>query len=369
MHGSIKFVRLIGVFLLLGGIAIFGLTATMNYYQGEMWAVTEHGKNVNRWSAVIIDAVGIVVIGFAAGAAFAAYKRAWGTFLTLIMLMSAVASINSMASFQATERMSASKTREAELGRIETADDLTKKTATTALAAAKDTRYRSVREDFLQANKEAIKSFRDAKVEVQVEPDAGAQLWATISGWSLDRIQMVQSAYLAVLLIILKMVCFQAAGFFLNPLAWMRTADKRSLPSSPKGGAGDGGNEVKSSENSKDEKPAREAEIHRLPVRADQLQAPSKVSAEPPRVSAPAPRPPVSLSLQPKYASVEEFLAMHPSVTSQKVIADAMGVSQAKVSRDIKRLKGRGKVKLDRNWRSNAVTFTPRRNGGLHALV
>jgi hypothetical protein len=93
------------------------------------------------------------------------------------------------------------------------------------------------------------------------------------------------------------------------------------------------------------------------------------VSSEALRVAAPAPKT-VSLSLEPKeYASVEEFLAANPSVSKQKDIAAGMKVSEGKVSRDIKRLKGRGKVKADRNGRSIAVTYTPRRNGGLHALA
>lgn len=104
-----------------------------------------------------------------------------------------------------------------------------------------------------------------------------------------------------------------------------------------------------------------------------QLQAASQplhaVSSEAPRVTAPAPRPIVPLTLEPKYASVEEFLASHPSGSKQKDIAKALKVSEAKISRDIKRLKGRGKVKADRNGRSNAITLAPRRNGGLHALV
>jgi uncharacterized membrane protein len=99
---------------------------------------------------------------------------------------------------------------------------------------------------------------------------------------------------------------------------------------------------------------------------------PPKVSAEPPRVPAPAPRPKrptVPLSLEPKqYASIEAVLAANPSVSSQTDIADAMGVSKAKVSRDIKRLEGRGKVKVARkNGRTNAVTLAPRRNGASHA--
>lgn len=378
MHGSTKFVRAIGVLLLLGGIAIFGLTAIMNYLQGEMWAVTESGKLVNRWSSVIIDAVGIVVIGFAAGAAFAARKRGWGIGLTLIMLLSAVASINSMASFQATERMSASKTREAHLDRVKDADKLQADSAKDALKlAGKNADDKGARRDFVAANKDAIKAFRDAKVEVQVAPDAGAELWATLSGWSLDRIQMIQSAYLAILLIILKMVCFQSAGFFLNPLAWRMKASDVKVSGSSEGG----GNDPKKSDGSNDKQPATIAPKDEkvVPIRAAtvvqqaesvgqpaQFQTPPKVSSG----LSPAPRPPVSLTLQPKrYASVTELLASQPGASLPQVeIAKALKVSEAKVSRDVKRLAGQGRVKVDRNGRTKNITLAPRRIGGFQAI-
>jgi uncharacterized membrane protein len=77
----------------------------------------------------------------------------------------------------------------------------------------------------------------------------------------------------------------------------------------------------------------------------------------------------VSRSLQSEYASVVDYLARHPSVSRQKDIADALRVSEAKVSRDLKKLKGQGRVQSKRQWRSNAITFTPRRNGGLHAVI
>jgi hypothetical protein len=172
--------------------------------------------------------------------------------------------------------------------------------------------------------------------------------------------------------VVLSMVCFHFAGFFMNPLSWLKASGDRKLPSSSEGGGG----KPKSSEESKPATDAKQ-DANVIPLRAEpaQLQAaqqalPSpKVSSEAPRVPAPAPRPTLSLAPQPsRYASVEEYLAANPSVTSQKVIAKGMNVSEAKVSRDIKRLRGRGKVKADRNGRSNAVTYTPRRTGGLYAI-
>ena len=162
------------------------------------------------------------------------------------------------------------------------------------------------------------------------------------------------------------------AAAIVGMLAGYSATKDRKLPSSSEGGGG----KPKSSEESKPATDAKQ-DANVIPLRAEpaQLQAapqalPSpKVSSGLPRVPAPSPRPTLSLAPQPsRYASVEEYLAANPSVTSQKVIADDMKVSEAKVSRDIKRLKGRGKVKADRNGRSNAVTYTPRRTGGLYAI-
>jgi hypothetical protein len=162
------------------------------------------------------------------------------------MLLSAVASINSMASFQATERMSASKSREAEIGRFRQADKLAAESAQKTLAFAGRAKSSSARDDYIYANQEAIKAFRDSKVQVQIAPDAGAELWASLSGWTVEKIQMVQAAYLAILLILLKMVCFQAAGFFLNPLAWAKSSSVAPVRSGNSGDAngGDDGKDV-----------------------------------------------------------------------------------------------------------------------------
>jgi hypothetical protein len=104
-------------------------------------------------------------------------------------------------------------------------------------------------------------------------------------------------------------------------------------------------------------------------IKPDLTVDPPKVSAEPPRVPASAPRRTVPLSLEPKqYASVEEFLAANPGGSKQKDIVKGTGFSPAKVSRDVKRMKGRGKVQVGhKNGRTHSVTLAPRRNGASHA--
>jgi hypothetical protein len=367
--------RICGWGLLLGSISLLVLTGTINYFQGDHFGVSAAGKAIASVSSVAVDIMGLFFCGIAAGICFGIRKWGWGLAFGFAMLLSGGWSINSMYSYQATERISASATREAQNSRVVDADKLTKDSVAKTLSLAAKAKNSTAREDYMYGTQEAIKAFRDAKVDVFVAPDPGAQSIAARLGWKLETVQYLQSGYLAILVIFLKMIGFPGAGFLLSwnpePTSPVKSS---SVPSSPKGGAGGDGESVKSTDASKDKQPAREAEIHRFPTKAtadpDHLQPPPKVSADMPRVPAPAPRLPVSLSLQPTYASVEDFLARHPSVTNQKVIADAMGVSQGKVSRDIKRLKGRGKVKVEKNWRSNAVTYTPRRNGGvLHAVI
>src|SRR5690606_4054066 len=116
-------------------------------------------------------------------------------------------------------------------------DELAKITAEKSIAFAHQSRTTAARRDFIATNRETIDALRNAEVKVQVEPDAGAGMWASFSGWSIERVQMIQSAGTAFLLIILSMVCFQAAGFFFNPFAWMRSV---TVSGSTKGGSGGG---------------------------------------------------------------------------------------------------------------------------------
>jgi uncharacterized membrane protein len=363
---SVGFYRTLGVLLFLGGCALVALNGYATWLQGSTWAVTDGGKFIAKSTAVTIEIVGVVVIGFAAGAAWSGGRRWIGFFLGVIMLVSGVNVVNSVASFRATERMSASMTRGAAIDRVAEADKLQKESAKKTLDYAGKARSGKAREDFISANKEAIKSFREAPVEVRIAPDAGAELWATAFGFTAQRVQMLLSALEAFWQVVLSMVCFPAAGFFMNPLSWMKVSGDKKLAGSPEGSGGKDKSTVA----------LRGENVVDLPTKVaapPQLQAAPEpvptVSSEALRVAAPAPKT-VSLSLEPKeYASVEEFLAANPSVSKQKDIAAGMKVSEGKVSRDIKRLKGRGKVKADRNGRSIAVTYTPRRNGGLHALA
>lgn len=225
---SVGFSRALGVLLFLGGCVLVGLNAYATWLQGGTWAVTADGKFIAKWTAITIEIVGVVLVGFAAGSAWSAKQRLVGFGLGLVMIVSGAMVVNSIASFRATERMSASKTREAAIDRVAEADKLAKDNVKKmADLAAKNADDKGARRDFIGANAEAIKAFRDAPVEVKVAPDAGAELWATAFGLTLHRVQMIQSALDAVWQVVLSMVCFPAAGFFMNPFGWLKSATDR----------------------------------------------------------------------------------------------------------------------------------------------
>ena len=223
-------------------------------------------------------------------------------------------------------------------------------------------------------------------MKVIVPPAAGNQVVADKLGWKLETIQVIRSAFFSFLIIFLKMIGFPGAGFLLS---WSPESDDRSVARSPKGGTGSGGGGVKSTEETKDKQPGSDANV--VPIRAasDQLefqrhhfhahqtpgppgqqrdQATHEVSTPAPRVPAGVPTRPLPLTLKSESKTLAELLAVQPSWPSQKALADAMGVSQAKLSRDLKKLKGRGKVEAKRNWRSNAITARKGNGSTLHAF-
>ena len=359
MSQTLKF-RICGWGVLTGALALLVLTGVTNWFQGEHQGVTVAGKIINSVGSVSIDVMGLLFCGLAAGVCIGTRRWGWAAIFTFALVASAGWSANSVYSFQATEAISASKTRATANERIADADKLTKDSVGKMTAFAGKAQTRTARKDFIAGTNEAIKSFRDAEVKVIVAPDQGAESLAAKLGWNVEAVQQLRSAYFAVLIIFLKMIGFPGAGFLLS---WNPEPTGRSIAGSQEGSGGKG----------KSEPPVASTGAEIVPLRkADpsQLQATSEVSSGPPRVPAPAPRS-LPLTLKPTtYASVEEFLEIHPHVTNQKVIVEKTGFSPAKVSRDIKRLKGRGKVKVEKTWRSNAVTFTPRRNGErLHVVI
>lgn len=354
--------RICGWGLLLGGIVLLGLTGAMNWFQGEHLGVTTAGKFLNSVGSVAVDVFGLLFCGLAAGVCFANRKWVWGGIFALAVLLSAGWSVNSMWGYQATERVSASKTREVEIARVKDADKLEKDSAAKALDLAKSAGNRNARKDFLAANQDAIKSFRDAKVTIVVAPDLGAQSMAEKLGWKVETVQYLQSGYFAVLVIFLKMVGFPGAGFLLS---WHPEPPSRTVS----GSSDSSGSKGKPSE----ESTSKPETVLQFPARTaappGEFPAPRndrpKASSEALRV--PAPAPTVSATQKLFGSTVSEALRRQPEWTNQQAIADALGVSKGKVSKDLKKLKGQRKVETKRNGKSNAVIA--RRDRGLHAVI
>jgi hypothetical protein len=370
MSQTLKF-RICGWGVLLGSVALLILTGVTNWFQGGHQGVTYAGKIINSVGSVSIDVMGLFFCGLAAGVCFGTRRWGWAFIFSLALVASAGWSANSVYSFQATEAISASKTRATANDRIADADKLARDSVGKMATFAGKAKTSAAREDFIYGSQEAIKSFRDAEVKVIVAPDAGAEVIAAKLGWNVETIQQLRSAYFAVLIIFLKMIGFPGAGFLLSWSPEPSDPAGRKVSGSPEGSGGKDKSQpetVAPRDGTVVDFPGKVAAPQQLQAESASNSDPPKVSAEPPRVSASAPRT-VPLTLKPKqYASLEEFLTANPRGAKQSDIAKALNVSKAKVSRDVKRMQGRGKVKVDRkNGRTNSVTLAPRRNGASHA--
>ena len=216
------------------------------------------------------------------------------------------------------------------------------------------------RSERLSMRAEVKAANQELKATASLISDRYAVPIASSLGWSLETTQARITGAIAAIVYAVKF-----AGLWFGPMFWpRRRKGDASIAASPKGSTGGDGGSEKSSDASRDKQPGSET-ANIVPFRAEaQFQATSKVSSEPPRVPELAP----SSSLKSESETVAEFLAREGGASSQKAIAKRLGVSEAKVSRDVKKLKGQGKVKLERKWRSNAITHAWR-NGGLHAVV
>ena len=230
--------RVLSVCLFLGGAACLALTAWINYLQGEHMGVTDAGKWVNSIGSVVVDIVGLVIVGLAAGACWAARRVAPAVVFTVVMLASAGWSINSMIGFQATERVSASKVRQRAIERDAEADKMAKGHLNWLRGTVRNAESGRERKDLLSSASAEITKFRQTKTEARIEPDAGANVIAAWLNRKIDQVQLGQVAYFSVLLIILKMVCFPSAAFFWGAQAGSSGSNQRT--GSGSGGSGGG---------------------------------------------------------------------------------------------------------------------------------
>lgn len=329
MEGRVRFYRGIGWGLFGGGMVLLGLTAATNWFQGDHLGVTVAGKWINSLGSVTIDLVGLVFIGMAAGSCWAIRRYTWATLFTLALILSAGWSANSILSFQATERISASKSRDAVNKRSEVADKLQVDDYRWKRGTAVTSRYKTTREQFLDSAADSLKAFREAKVQAHIEPDAGAQVIANVTGYNLETVQIGQSGYFALLLIFLKALCFPGAGYFLNPLAFAIAEPKKTHHGSD-GSHGSGGGE-----------PKKKPDLKSVPK-----PEPSSVRAEPSRQRRSWSYVPATGAPERNLSAFDrawEVANQHPYLSTRAIAARA-GVSQSTGHR----VKQRALTKVDR---------------------
>lgn len=220
-----------------------------------------------------------------------------------------------------------------------------------------------------QANmgKELRQQFKQIEATASIVPDSHASAIASITGMSLGAAQKLLMIVMSAFGQSVKFACLFFGIKGLSQTIWRR---RRTVSASPKGSSGEGGETRKTTNESKDKQPET---VIQFPAKAS---APAEfpaaqnarptVSSEAARVPSPAP----TVSGYPRLygETVSSALRIQPEWPSQQAIADALGVTKGKVSKDIKKLKGQRKAETKRNGKANAVIA--RRNGGvLHAVI
>lgn len=361
------------VFGVIGGFAI--------WYALQMVAIFGEGMGVDARSREIYAHSHMVVHVFGAACALAIgifyHGRNWTLFalaLSAIILCGGYGILN-MVGFTSTNRVTVAATKDASRNAAERAYQASRSDLMGQIdwlqktAANEDGRERRRLLSEVDAKRKELSALKPPIPTAEtVISDTQASTLAELTGrGSVRQWMLALPIPLAVLVFVAESFSFIFVGHLLAAIvalfAGYVAAARPSIAGTPEGSGG----HVKSSDESK---PKQDANV--IPMRASEAQAASiaatpKVSAGPPRVPAPAPTRHVPLTLQPKSKTLAELLAVQPSWPSQKAIADAMGVSQAKVSRDLKKLKGQRKVEAKRDWRSN--TIIARRQGVLHAVI
>src|SRR5262245_46703388 len=172
----------------LGGLTCLLLTASTNWFQGEIMGVTAPGKLLSSLSSVVVDVVGLVMFGMAAGACWAAKRWLPAIIFTAVMMASAVWSTTAMISFQATERISAAASREKQLSRADDIDAFAKGQAVWLRGQSVKSDTRASRKDFLAAASDEVNRLRGVQVQTFMLPDAGAKVLADWTGYRIDQV-------------------------------------------------------------------------------------------------------------------------------------------------------------------------------------
>lgn len=320
--------RWLAVLLFIGGMICLALTATMNFLQGEALGVTLAGKLVNSISSVVVDVVGLLFMGLAAGACLAAQRWIPSVVFSVIVILSAGWSIQSMIGFQAGERFAAADNFNRTIDRHARADKLTEDNANwfTRMTSRVG---RSARRDYIAAASESVKELRTVKVEARVDPAAGTKAIAAATNRDVETVAIGQISYLSLLLILLKAVCFPAAGYFWAPLAVKQAGSDGSNQKNSGGSDGSSGS-------GKTEPRSKLKVVQGEPVRTMQAQPSYKPSSVGLRVSTDAPKG--KLTYEQFLHDLHEDMAHGDLASSTRAIAARTGWSQSSVVRHARRL-------------------------------
>lgn len=236
------------VWLYIGGFACLALTALMNRHAGVSQGATEEGRQLLGAASIVIDVVGIVVMGSIAGNLLAGSgwgKKFMGGMVMVVVIGCAAFSITSIMSFVASEWISvaesrkaviqAAKDREAAIEkaakeRREAQERLAQSGLGMMQAQVKDAGSKKERkvlgEQFAKGTSAMIAELGKEQQapakpaeppqqqEIALVPDGGA----VVANWLLNvperTWQVSRSAAIAVLLILLKLFAFPLGGYY-----------------------------------------------------------------------------------------------------------------------------------------------------------
>ena len=218
------------------------------------------------------------------------------------------------------------------------------------LCAAAEARAKALAGQQSSMRIELRQQFKTIEATASIVPDSHALAIAGATGLSLATVQKLLMLIMSAFGQSVKFAClfFGIKGWVAHRMSTV----SRTVPSTSEGG---GGTSVKGSQPLEPSK------------RNDETVAAKPGNVTPLRK---AERPVVELSPELPRLSLPEYLKQHAGVTyaSQTALAKATGFSPATVSRELKRLEGRRKVKRSKHKRgANAVTYGG--HGGLQAAV
>lgn len=380
-------IRLItaAVFGVIGGFAI--------WYALQMVAIFGEGMGVDARSREIYAHSHMVVHVFGAACALAVgvFYHGGNRMLFTLALLAIVGcgsyGILNMVGFTSTNRVSVAATKDATKAAAERAYQSARADLAAQIdwlqktAAGEEGRERRRLLAEVDAKRKELSALKPPVPTAEtVLSDAQSSTLAELTDTSARKWLLALPIPLAVFVFMAESFSFIFVGHMLAATVAMFAAywaAARSLPSSPKGGTGSGGESVKPSEEPKEKLPANVTPIRATDVKAsalaEQLQPASAANSCPVptvrRVQSDAPKPSLKLSLDdlPGYLA---SLKAGTAIPTQRQLAALFGTSEATISRRMSDREGRGEVKREKVGRAVKTTILPRRDrGGLHAGV